>query len=68
MTLEVRHPEITVTLAGKDSNAFAILGRCRKAMQRAGLPNAEREEFIAQATAGNYDALLQTVIKWFAIA
>ena len=35
-----KHPDITVELAGHDGNAFSVLGRCRKAAQEVGLPEA----------------------------
>lgn len=64
---EVRHPEITVRLVGEDGNAFAILGRCRRAARRAGLPSEEIEEFSQEATTGDYNHLLQTCMRWFDI-
>jgi hypothetical protein len=60
-----RHPEVTVQLVGLDGNAFAILGRCRAAARRAGLARSEIDAFTAEATAGDYDALLQTCLRWF---
>lgn len=63
-TAEIRHPEITVQLIGQDGNAFFILGRVQQAMRRAGVPKAEIAEFMAEATAGDYDHLLDTVMKW----
>lgn len=62
---EPKHPEITVRLVGEDGNAFAIIGRCRRAMRRAGLDSDEIEAFSAEATSGNYDHLLQTCMVWF---
>lgn len=38
-----------------------------KAMRRAGLPNEEWETFHAEATSGNYDNLLVTVMRWFSV-
>jgi len=60
-----KHPDITVKLVGEDGNAFAILGACRQAMRQAGLPQAEIDAFMADATSGNYDQLLQTCMRWF---
>jgi ABC-type sugar transport system substrate-binding protein len=62
-----KHPDITVTLAGQDGNAFAILGRCREAARDAGLSEDEIAAFMAEATAGHYDHLLQTAMRWFEI-
>jgi hypothetical protein len=62
-----KYPHITVRLVGEDGNAFAILGRCRQAARRAGLPQAEIEAFFAEASSGNYDHLLQVCLRWFEI-
>jgi len=59
-----RYPDITVRLVGEDGNAFAILGRVIRAMKQAGLPPEEIEAFRQEATAGSYDLLLQTVMRW----
>jgi hypothetical protein len=59
------YPTITVKPVGEDGNAFAILGKCTKAMRRARLPQAEIDAFMAEATAGSYDQLLQTALRWF---
>jgi hypothetical protein len=56
--MQPKHPEITVKLAGEDGNPFAILGRCQRAARQAGLPKAETDAFITEATSGDYDHLL----------
>jgi hypothetical protein len=33
-----KYPHIKVRLSGQDGNAFTILGACRRAAERAGLP------------------------------
>ena len=45
-------------------NAFAILGRCRAAMRKAGYSQAFIDTFVTEATAGNYDDLLATVMRY----
>ena len=50
----------TVRLIGEDGNAFLILGRVSKALKQAGLVK-EAEEFMKEATAGDYAHLLATV-------
>lgn len=55
---------VKVRLVGEDGNAFAILGRCRAAMRKAGYPQAFIDTFVAEATAGNYDDLLATVMRY----
>jgi hypothetical protein len=59
-----KYPHIQVTLVGEDGNAFAIIGKVRAAMLEAGLPRPEIEDFTAQATSGDYDWLLGTVMEW----
>jgi hypothetical protein len=59
-----RYPDVIVPLVGEDGNAFAILGRVDKALQRAGVDKAERREFYDEATEGDYDHLLSTVMRW----
>lgn len=63
----IKHPEINIPLVGEDGNAFAILGRVKRIMRRAGLPDSEWEAFHTEATSGNYDNLLLTVMKWFSV-
>ena len=62
-----KYPEITVELIGHDGNAFTVLGRCRKAAREAGLSEDEIATFMTEATAGDYDHLLQTAMRWFDI-
>lgn len=52
-------------LVGRDGNAFAILGRARRAARKAGWSEERWEEFYAEATSGDYDHLLGTVMEWF---
>lgn len=60
-----KYPEITVQLAGKNGNAFYILGKCLSAMRHANIPKKEQDEFYHQATASNYNHLLITCMEWF---
>jgi hypothetical protein len=62
----VKYPEITIPLVGEDGNAFSILARCQTAMKRNGL-REEIATFHAEATAGDYDNLLRTVMAWFSV-
>lgn len=59
-----KYPEISVQLVGEDGNAFAILGRVTDALRRGGVAKAEINVFVAEATSGNYDELLQTCMRW----
>ena len=59
-----RYPDIQVQLTGQDGNAFAILGRTTGALRRAGLPQEEIDDYVAEATSGDYDHLLHTTMAW----
>ena len=61
-----KYPNVRVRLVGEDGNAWAILGRVNAALQHAGIDKAERDAFFAEATSGDYDHLLATVIRWVA--
>lgn len=51
-------------LVGEDGNAFAILGRARAALRRAGKADLI-EEFTKEATSSDYHHLLRTCCEWF---
>lgn len=62
------HPEIRVRMTGESPHAFFIMGRAVAAMRRAGLPDSDRQAFLAEATSGSYADLLATVQRWFRVA
>ena len=53
----------TVVLTGTDSNAFAILGRVQRAILESDHPELV-DQFFEEATAGDYDHLLQTCLRY----
>jgi hypothetical protein len=53
-------------LVGEDGNAFNILAKARRALRDAGRGD-EWATFEAEATSGDYDHLLATVMEWFEI-
>jgi hypothetical protein len=57
------HEKVTVKLVGEDGNAFAILGRVSKALRRSGQPEAAKE-YLAKATAGDYNHLLAVTMEY----
>ena len=59
----IKFPKVRVKLVGADGNAFAILGRVTGAMRKAGCTLEEIKAFQAEATSGDYDHLLQTVMQ-----
>lgn len=60
-----KYPNIELQLAGRDGNAFSILGRAAKAMRKAGLSQDEIEAYRTEATQKDYDHLLVTTMRWF---
>ncbi len=54
---------IRVRLVGEDGNAFAIIGRVRSALRRAGREDLI-EAFTHEATAGDYDHVIQTCLRY----
>ena len=65
LRLEMRKNRPRLRLTGKDGNAFNVLGLAKKAAEEAGWPEPKIQAFIHQATAKDYDHLLQTCIEWF---
>ena len=62
-----KYPEISVKLIGENGNAFAILGRVRAALRSGGVAAPEVTAFLSEATSGDYNHLLQTVVKWLEV-
>lgn len=58
---------VEVKLAGTDGNAFSILGKVSGALKRAGYKK-EAEEFLTEATKGDYDHLLATCAKYVVVS
>ncbi len=55
--------KVVVKLVGEDGNAFSILGRVRRALRRAGMPE-KAEEYLARATTGDYHHLLAVTLEY----
>ena len=51
---EIKYPDITVNIIGQNGNAFCILGICKRAMERAKLPQTEIDSFMSEAMSGGY--------------
>lgn len=52
-------------LVGQDGNAFSILGRAYKQWIDAGNTKESWDEISKEATSGDYDNLLRTMMKYF---
>jgi hypothetical protein len=64
--MDTKYPEINIPLVGEDGNAFSILGRVQRIMRQNDLAG-EFTAFQSEATAGDYDHLLRTVMSWFSV-
>ena len=64
-----RHPEVVlhVDLDGPPGNAYAVLAHCAWVARLEGVPEAELVRFGAEARSGDYDNLLATARRWFAV-
>lgn len=58
------YPDAIAQLSGEEGNAFAIIGRVRTALRRAGAPADELEAFQTEAMSGDYNNLLRTAMRW----
>lgn len=61
MTTTPKFPDVVVPLSGEDGNAFMIVARTRKALERAGHRDAAAE-FFQEALSGDFDHVLQAVM------
>ena len=55
--------KVRLSLEGLDGNAFALLGAFSRAAREQGWDGPSIKAVMDEATAGNYDHLLQTLIK-----
>ena len=55
--------DIEVELVGTDGNAMAILGKVTAALKKGGFDKEEIAAFYTEATSGDYDKLLRTVME-----
>ena len=59
-----RNGPVTVRLVGEDGNSFAILGRVSTAMMMAGWTKEEIDEYVEEATKGDYYTLLAVTMEY----
>lgn len=62
--MQPKYPKAKVRLVGEDGNAFFILGKVRQALQKVGATKEEQDNFMAEATSGDYNHLLATAMAW----
>jgi hypothetical protein len=56
---------LIVRLSEENGNAYAIIARCKRVAKRNGVPDDEWAAFLLEATSGNYDHAIQTVMQNF---
>lgn len=61
-----KFPDVEVQLTGQNGNAFFIVARVRKALERAG-HHTEAAEYFKEALSGSYDHLLAVTNEWVTI-
>lgn len=61
--MDVKFPHVEVQLTGEDGNAFFIMGRVSRAMRKAGISQEDIDLYHEEATAGDYDNLLQVTMR-----
>lgn len=62
-----KYPNITVKLIGQDGNAFTIIGAVKHKLRRGGVDSAEIDQFVTEATSGDYDNVIQTTLRWVSV-
>lgn len=65
--MSVRFPDVEVQLSGEDGKAFAILSRVSRGLRGGGATNSEIDEFMSEATSGDYENLLATCMRWVSV-
>jgi hypothetical protein len=65
--LEPRFPRVVVKLIGQDGNAFNLIGLVIDALRKAKIDQVTIGEFRNEVTSGDYDHVLQTIMKWVTI-
>ena len=56
-----------VKLIGENSNAYAIIGRVKKALKKAGADQEYIQRYVDEATSGDYNNLLLVTMKYVRI-
>lgn len=59
--------KLKLKLTGEDGNAFFILGRANRVWLKAGNSQDEWDKIQEEATSGDYNHLLQTMMKYFEV-
>ncbi len=63
-TAKKHGPKFPLQLSGRDGNAFFILGRFQEEARQAGWTPEQIKHVHDEATSGDYDHLLQTIMTY----
>ncbi len=63
-----RYPAIEVAQSDPDGNALMLIGKVSKALRQAGVSREELAAFRTEATAGDYDNVLATALRWVTVS
>jgi len=55
---------VEVKLVGEDGNAFAIMGKVRRALRKHGADKEYIDKYLKEAMSGDYDNLLMVTTKY----
>ena len=58
-------PKPKLQLSGEDGNAFSIMGRARRVLQREHYSQEDIDAIMDEAMSGDYDNPLATMMKYF---
>ena len=64
----VKFPQVNVKLTGHNGNAFVVMGRVSRAMQRAGVDRKDIDQYKKESMSGDYDHLLQVAMSYVNVA
>jgi len=64
MEMLPKYPDVAVQLSGEDGNAGSMIARTSKALKKAGVAWEVIQEFRVEAISGDYDHVLQTIMRW----
>jgi hypothetical protein len=62
--MKAPHSIPTVKLIDQDGNAFSIMGNIKRALKRAGADKEYIDEYLREATSGDYNHLLNVSMKY----
>lgn len=65
--MNIKYPNIEVTLVGRDGNAFSIIGAVSKALRLGSVSKEEIDEFHTEVMSGDYDNVLSTAMRWVTV-